>query len=216
MDMCGFPKDSYYYYKAWWGDKPVVHLLPHWNWAGQEGQKIRVWVYGNGDKVELFLNGKSLGDQEMPRNGHLEWEVPYAAGTLEARSYTNGKPVVTDKVETTSAPVALRLTTDRTKLTADGEDITMVEVNVVDAKGRIVPTADSLVSFSLTGAGVIRGVGNGDPTCHEPDQASTRSAFKGKCMVLVGANYQLGAIRLTASAPGLKSATLNFEASQGR
>jgi beta-galactosidase len=212
MDMCGFPKDSYYYYQAWWGDKPVVHLLPHWNWQGREGQNIRVWAYGNGDRVELFLNGKSIGMQEMPKNGHVEWEVPYAAGTLEARSYLNGKTAAVDKVETTGAPAALRLKTDRTKLTADGEDITMVEVDVVDAKGRIVPTADNLVHFSLTGAGQIRGVGNGDPTCHEPDQAGMRSAFKGKCMVLVGANYLAGDIQLTASAPGLKPASLSFRA----
>ena len=210
MDMCGFPKDSYYYYQAWWGDKATVHLLPHWNWAGHEGQNIRVWAYGNGDRVELFLNGKSIGAQLMPKYGHVEWEVPYASGTLEARSYAGGNLVAVDKVETTGAPVGLRLTTDRKILTADSEDITMVTVDVVDAKGRIVPTADNHVSFTLTGAGQIRGVGNGDPTCHEPDQASSRSVFKGKCMVLVGANDRIGEIRLTASAPGLKSASLTF------
>ena len=210
MDMCGFPKDSYYYYQAWWGDKATVHLLPHWNWAGHEGQNIRVWAYGNGDRVELFLNGKSIGAQPMPKYGHVEWEVPYAAGKLEARSYAGGNLVAVDTVETTGVPAALRLTTDRKKLTADSEDITMVTVDVLDAKGRIVPVADNQISFTLTGAGQIRGVGNGDPTCHEPDQASSRSAFKGRCMVLVGANDQTGGIELTASAPGLKSASLRF------
>ena len=213
MDMCGFPKDSYYYYQAWWGNKPVVHLLPHWNWAGQEGQPIKVWAFGNGDRVELSLNGKSVGTMDMPKWGHVEFSVPYAAGTLEARSYVAGKLVATDKVETVGAPSALRLTTDRARLTADGEDITMVAVEVVDAKGRVVPTADNVVSFALSGAGQLRGVGNGDPTCLEPDQASKRSAFKGKCMVLVGATEHKGAMQLTASVPGLKSASLLFEAS---
>lgn len=211
LDMCGFPKDTYWYYLAWWGDKPVVHLLPHWNWTGRDGQTVRVWAYGNGDRVELLLNGKSVGTQTMPRWGHVEWAVPYAPGTLEARSYQNGKLIATDKVETTGPPAGLRLTTDRTRLTADSEDITMVAVEVIDGKGRVVPTASDTVSFALTGPGMIAGVGSGDPNSHEPDKASTRSAFHGRCMVLVGATDQKGSLSLTATAPGLKSATLTLQ-----
>ena len=214
LDQCGFPKDGFYYYQAVWGDKPIVHVLPHWNWAGKEGQPIDVWAYANAARVELFLNGASLGVKDMPRNGHVAWSVPYAPGTLEARGYdADGKVTATDKVETAGAPASLRLKTDRTKLTPDGEDLTMVEVDVLDAQGRIVPTAADIVSFALTGAGHVAGVGNGDPSCHEPDKASHRSAFNGKCLVIVGAGERPGPITLTASAPGLASASLKLTVS---
>ena len=215
MDQCGFPKDAYYYYQSVWGDKPMVHVLPHWNWTGKEGQPIDVWAYSNAARVEVLLNGASLGAKDMPRNGHLSWSVPYAPGTLEARGFdASGKVIATDRVETTSAPAGLRLTTDRTALTADGEDLTMVEVDIVDAQGRIVPTADNLVTFSVTGAGHIAGVGNGDPTNHEPDKAVYRHAFNGKCLVIVGAEERAGSISLTAFASGLKSASLGMRATR--
>jgi len=213
MDQCGFPKDSYYYYQSVWGDKPVVHVLPHWNWAGKEGQPVDVWAYSNAARVELFLNGTSLGAKDMPRNGHLAWSVLYASGTLEARGFdAAGKVMATDKVETTGAPAGLRLTTDRTALAADGEDLTMVEVDVVDAQGRIVPTADNLVTFEVTGAGRVAGVGNGDPSDHGPDKAFYRHAFNGKCLVIVGAGERPGGISLTAVASGLKGAGLSMKA----
>ncbi len=215
MDQCGFPKDNYYYYQSVWGDKPVVHVLPHWNWAGKEGQPVDVWAYSNAARVELFLNGASLGAKDMPKNGHLSWSVPYAPGTLEARGFdAAGKVMATDKVETTGAPAALRLTTDRTALTADGEDLTMVEVDVVDAQGRVVPTADNLVTFDVTGAGRVAGVGNGDPSDHDPDKAVYRHAFGGKCLVIVGAGERAGDIRLSAASSGMKGATLNLRASK--
>ena len=215
MDQCGFPKDAYYYYQSVWGDKPMVHVLPHWNWTGKEGQPIDVWAYSNAARVEVLLNGASLGAKDMPRNGHLSWSVPYAPGTLEARGFdASGKVIATDRVETTSAPAGLRLTTDRTALTADGEDLTMVEVDIVDAQGRIVPTADNLVTFSVTGAGHVAGVGNGDPTNHEPDKAVYRHAFNGKCLVIVGAGERAGSISLTAFASGLKSASLGMRATR--
>lgn len=211
LDQCGFPKDVYYYYQSVWGSKPMVHLLPHWNWAGKEGQPIDVWAYSNAAKVELFLNGQSLGAKVMPQNGHLSWPVPYAPGTLSARAFdAAGTLIAQDTVETTGSPAALSLSTDRTVLTADGEDLTMIEVDVRDAQGRIVPTADNMVSFTLSGPGRIAGVGNGDPSCHEPDQASSRSAFHGKCLVIVGANDAPGSLTLTANAPGLKPATLRL------
>ena len=190
-----------------------MHLFPHWNWGGKEGEKINVWCYGNAARVELFLNGSSLGAKDMPRYRHAEWDVPYAPGTLEARGYdAAGKLIASDKVETTGAPASLKLTTDRTTLTADGEDLTMIEADVLDAQGRIVPTADDLVTFSVTGAGHVAGVGNGDPSSHEPDKAKQRHAFHGKCLVIVGANEQPGAIRLTAAAPGLNGASLSLKA----
>lgn len=211
MDMCGFPKDNYYYYQSVWGSKPIVHILPHWNWPGKEDQPIDVWAYSNGARVELSLNGKSLGAKDMPRNGHLSWSVPYAPGTLLARAYdAAGQIIATDKVETAGAPASLRVITDNTNLRANGEDVTMVEVDVLDAQGRIVPTADNLVNFSVIGGGHIAGVGNGDPSDHEPDQASYRHAFNGKCMVIVGAGDRTGTIRLTATSAGLRSAGLDI------
>ncbi len=211
MDMCGFPKDSYYYYKAWWGDKPSIHVYPHWNWAGKEGQPINVWVQSNCDEVELFLNGQSLGKKSVPRHEHVEWNVNYHPGLLVAKGYSNHKLIVTDRVETTGAPASIVLKTDRTKLLADNEDLTTVEVQVVDAKGRIVPTASNLIHFKVTGKGTLAGVGNGDASCHEPDQAPTRSAYHGLCMGLVRANDHAGAIHLTVTASGLIGASMDFK-----
>ncbi len=216
MDECGFPKDTYYYYQSVWGHTPMVHVLPHWNWTGREGQPVDVWAYSNADSVELFLNGKSLGVQEMPKNGHAHWSVPYAPGTLEARGLRGGQVIATDTVQTTGAPAALKLTTDRAQLSADSEDVTMVEVDVVDAQGRIVPTARNLVTFTLTGTGHIAGVGNGDPSGHEPDQGNSRSAFGGKCLVIVGAGGLPGTTHLTAAAPGLQSESLTLRSVPAR
>jgi beta-galactosidase len=210
LDICGFPKDNFYYYQAWWGDKPVVHLLPHWSWPGKEGQPIAVWCHSNAERVELFLNGHSLGAKEMPRYGHLEWQVPYAPGALEAKGYRAGQVIATDRVETTGAPASLRLQTDRTTLLADAEDVALVEVEVIDARGRVVPTAGNRVEFTVQGRGRIAGVGNGDPSSHEPDQAPARSAFNGRCMVLVGATDRPGSIVLAAASSGLASATLKL------
>src|SRR5208337_5021996 len=169
VDTCGFPKDNFYYYQAWWTDKPMVHLLPHWNWPGKAGQVIDVNCYANADELELFLNGASLGKQTMPRNSHLAWQVKYEPGTLLAKAYSAGQVVAQDKVETTGAPAGLRLAPKATTLNADAEDVGIVTFEVIDAQGRVVPVANNLVNFQLSGPGRILGVGNGDPSCHEPD-----------------------------------------------
>ncbi len=214
LDMCGFPKDDAFYYLAWWKpQEPLVHIFPHWNWPGQEGTTRSIWCFSNCEEVELFLNGKSLGSQTMPEWGHLEWnDVVYTPGTLEARGYRGGIVVATSRVRTTGAPAALHLKVGRTTLTADGEDIIPVEVAVVDRNGEVVPVADNLVHFSVTGAAVNGGVGNGDPSCHQPNQAAYRSAFNGICMVLVRSTHKSGVAKLTASSAGLQSAHLQFEA----
>lgn len=169
LDTCGFPKDNFWYYQSWWSDKTVLHLLPHWNWPGREGQPIDVRALSNCEEVELILNGQSLGRKRVTRNSHARWEVAYAAGTLRALGYREGKVVADTKVETTAAPAAIRLTPARPELYADGEDLAIVTVAVTDAAGRVVPTAGELVRFELQGPGRILGVGNGDPSCHEPD-----------------------------------------------
>jgi beta-galactosidase len=208
MDLCGFPKDSWWYYKAWWGDKPLVHILPHWNWAGKTGQEISVWCYGNTQRVELLLNGVSVGIKDMPRYGHVEWRVKYAPGVLEARGLTDGKVVATDKRETTRDPVRIQLQPVNTQIAADNEDVAIIPVAILDARGRVVPTADNEVSFRITGPGRIAGVGNGDSSSHEPDKARSRRAFNGYCMVIVQATQKAGEIKLTATSPGLKEASV--------
>ena len=170
LDTCGFSKDNFYYYQAWWSDPPVLHLLPHWNWPGREGQEIDVWAQSNCDEVELFLNGQSQGRKPMPKNSHLEWKVKYAPGTLLARGYTGGREILTTKVETTGEPAAIQLTPHRATMKADGEDVSVVTVQVNDAQGRMVPTADNLITFEIAGPGRIIGVGNGDPSSLEPDR----------------------------------------------
>jgi len=169
LDSCGFPKDSSFYLKSWWTDEPVLHLFPHWNWSGKEGQEITVSCNSNHEAVELFLNGASLGKKDMPRNSHLEWKVVYAPGTLEARGYRAGKVVETTRVETTGVATQLVLTPDRTTIKADGTDVAVFTVSVRDAQGRTVPTADNLIHFELSGGRII-GLGNGDPSCLEPEQ----------------------------------------------
>ncbi len=212
IDICGFPKDNFFYYQAWWGSKPMVHLLPHWNWPAKKGVAIPVWAYSNGDEIELILNGSSLGRQKMPAHEHVAWQVPYSPGTLLAKAYRNGKLIVTDKVVTTGAPAALRVTSTQPVIPADGEEFSLVEVAVVDAAGNVVQDASNLVSFSTTGVGNVVGVGNGDPSSHEPDVATSRRAFNGRCMVLIGRASQPGTINLTVSARGLKSANLVVDA----
>lgn len=212
MDICGFPKDNYFYYQAWWGDKPVLHLFPHWNWPGKEGQEIDVWCHSNLDSVELFLNGASLGSQKVARNTHLAWKVKYAPGAIEARGTKDGKIVLTEKHETTGAPAKLVLRPDRQKISADGEDLSVIAVEVQDAQGRIMPIASNEVTFEISGAGKLIGVGNGDPSCHESDKGNKRSAFNGLCMAFVQANKQAGEIRVAASANGLEGASLIIQA----
>ena len=135
VDMCGFPKDTFYYYKAWWGKEPSLHLFPHWNFEGREGDEIPVWVYSNLDEVELFVNGQSLGSQKVPHLGHVEWKVKYEPGAIEARGSKDGKVVLTEKRETTGPAVAIRLTADRTEIDADGEDVAMLKVEALDKEG---------------------------------------------------------------------------------
>jgi len=212
LDMCGFPKDAAYYWKSWWQqDKPLVHIFPHWNWRGKEGKNVPVWCFSNCDEVELFLNGQSLGKKSMPAFRHLQWDkVAYQPGRIEAKGYVNGKMVAQDIVETTGKPVAIKLMPDRTKLDNDGEDTVPVTVAVVDSKGRVVPTAGNKITFEIAGAGSNAGVGNGDPSSHEPNQANYRSAFMGYCMVLAQAGRKAGKIQVTAHAKGLKKATVQL------
>ena len=198
VDMCGFPKDNFFYYKAWWTKQPVLHLFPHWNWEGREGDEIPVWVHSNLDEVELLLNGKSLGRQKVPRLGHVEWKVRYEPGTITAHGWKDGKLALTEERVTTGPAVALKLTCDRTEIDADGEDVAILTVSAMDSQGRAVPTADVLVDFKVTGEGALIGVGNGDPNCQESDKEPRRSLFSGLAQVTVQATKTAGTIEIVA------------------
>jgi beta-galactosidase len=198
VDTCGFPKDNFYYYKAWWGPEPVLHVFPHWNWDQRQGEPISVWVHSNLDSVELFLNGRSQGSQKVEPLRHLEWKVKYEPGVLEARGMKDGKVALTEKRETTGDPVAIRLTADRTEINADGDDLAILKVEVLDREGRAIPTAANKISFRVTGEGRFLGVGNGDPNCQESDKEPERSLFNGLAQVLVQSTRTPGTITVEA------------------
>ena len=213
VDMCGFPKDNFFYYKAWWGAEPALHLFPHWNWEERKGEQISVWVHSNLDEVELFLNGTSQGKKKVEPLTHLEWKVKYEPGVIEARGFKNGAVVLTDKRETTGQPETIKLTADRTEINADGEDVAIIRVESLDSAGRHVPTADSLIKFKVSGEGHLLGVGNGDPNSQESDKEPQRSLFSGLAQVIVQSSKTRGEITIEAYTenwppPKLKPATV--------
>jgi beta-galactosidase len=216
LDTCGFAKDSAWYYKAWWGTEPLLHIFPHWNWDGKEGQEIEVWAYCNQESVELFLNGASLGSQPVKKNDHLVWKVKYTPGTILAQASKGGKVVLSDKRETAGPAAKIVASADRTKIVSDGQDVAVIKVAIVDDQGRLVPLADNKVTWTVAGPGSVIGVGNGDPSCHEPDRASERSAFNGLCMAIVqGKRGQAGAVVVTVTSPGLAPATVAVSSEAG-
>ena len=220
VDLCGFPKDRYYLYQSAWSDEPMVHLLPHWNWTGKEGQEIPVFCYTNCDEAELFLNGESLGRKErgtervpLPTGKgryfqskyRLMWEVPYQAGTLKAVGYSNGQRLCEKVRATAGAPARITLAPDRDRISADGEDLSFVAVRIEDKDGNLCPGADNLVRFTLTGHGEIAAVGNGNAATTEPFQADYRKAFNGLCMLVVRSkDGQSGTIHIRAESEGLR------------
>jgi beta-galactosidase len=211
MDTCGFPKDLYYYYQAWWTDKPVLHLATDWSqWSTQEKTNL-VRCFSNCKIVELFLNGKSLGKQTMATNEFLDWHVPYAPGVLSAKGYHGAKLVAETKIQTSGAPAEVRMSPDRTTISADGQDLSIVDVSIVDDNGEVVAFANNLVRFEINGPGKIIGVGNGDPSSHEPDKASERRTFNGFAQVIVQAARKDGIIELVANSPTLKPAKLKIK-----
>lgn len=212
LDYCGFPKDEAWYLKAWWTDKPVLHVFPHWNLQGHEGEEIDVWVYSNCDEVALSVNGKDLGRQKMPVNGHLKWKARYRKGKVVATGYKRGKRVLTETVETTGAPERIALETDKTLLLADNRDVVVITVKICDVKGRVVPDASPLLTFILEGDGRILGAGNGNPSylgAENPGESDCRRfsmpAFNGYCQVLVQAGTASEALELTVRSDGMQA-----------
>jgi beta-galactosidase len=209
IDLAGFPKDVYYMYQSEWTKKDVLHIFPHWNWT--EGQTIDIWAYSNAEEVELFLNGKSLGIRKKQGDDlHLIWKVPFVSGTLKAISRTGGKEVLVQEVKTSGLPAKLVLTADRSAISADGNDLSFVTIDVVDANGVIVPNADNRIKFQVEGSGAIVGVDNGDPVSHESFKAPFRKAFHGKCLAVVQAGEKPGIVKLIATSEGLSATTIEI------
>ncbi len=219
LDYCGFPKDEAFYLKAWWTGEPVLHVFPHWNLAGHEGEQVDVWAYSNCDEVELFVNGRSLGRRSMPENGHLKWTAAYRPGTLRAVGYKNGRRILTEKIETTGEACTAALTADRSTIAADGRDVCVVTISMTDAKGRFVPDACNALDLSLSGDARIIGVGNGDPAwlgAENPGALDCREfgvkAFNGLAQVLIQSGTTPGPVTLTCSGSGLAASTLEISA----
>lgn len=224
VDLCGFPKDIFYYLKSWWTTAPVMHIMPHWNWKGREGENVKVTIYSNAEEVELVLKNKSLGKKKMEKNGHLEWNVAFQPGTLVCKGFAKGKLIVSEQIETTDAPAKVILEPDRMELNADGEDVAVITVQLKDMKNRIVPTANNEITFTLSGPGKIAGVGNGDPASHDPEQFLKtvsdpeprwkRNVFNGLAQIIIKTTPQSGEITLRASADGMVPAILNLRSSK--
>jgi beta-galactosidase len=211
IDLAGFPKDVFYMYQSEWTGKPVLHIFPHWNW--KQGTAVDVWAYFNSDEVELFLNGKSLGTKRKAGDDlHVMWRIPYQPGALRAVSRTGGKVLLTKEVRTAEQPFKIVLNPDRKTIKADGSDLSFVTVKIVDKNGTIVPDADNLVTFELTGSAEIAGVDNGSQISHEPFKANHRKAFKGLCLAIIQSKKRVGKIGLKATSPGLESASVVIEA----
>lgn len=215
VDITGIPKDRYYLYKSHWKpDETTVHILPHWNWEGKEGQEIPVFVYTSGDQTELFVNGVSQGFRsKKPDSGisteryRLMWKsVVYQPGELKAVAYKDGKVTGEAKITTAGKPVQIRLTPDRTRIKGDGKDLSFITIEALDKQGNLCPLADNKISFKIEGAGFLAGSDNGNPQSFEPFKAGYQKLFFGKAMVILQSREEKGTIRLTASSDGLKIA----------
>jgi beta-galactosidase len=209
MDLAGFPKDAYYFYQSEWTDKPVLHVFPHWNW--KEGSIIDIWTYTNYDKVELFLNGESLGEKQKTADDYrLVWRLTYAPGVIKAIATKEGEKPLIKEIKTAGEPEMIVLEPDRNLISADGKDLSFVTVKVVDNEGILVPYADNLINFEIRGKGFIAGVDNGNQTSHEPFKANYRKAFNGMCLVVIQAKENPGSISLKATSEELESASVNI------
>ena len=234
IDRCGFPKDAYYLYQSIWTEMPMVHIFPHWNWHGREGQIIPVICYTNCEAVELFLNGKSFGEKrhQFPRQGkticgnwttynpkehattsdlHLSWDVPYEPGIIKAVGKNKGKVVYTSEMKTAGEPAEIRMSTDKKLIKLNNNDVAHLKVEIVDKEGNIVPTADNLVVFTIQGQGKLFGVDNGDPMDHNSFRLNNRKAFHGLCLAILQAKGKAGKIKITARSEKLSECVIEID-----
>ena len=214
MDACGFPKDGYYAYKAAWTSEPTVHVFPHWNLKGKEGQKVKMGVYTNCEEAELLINNKSLGRRKTTPYTREEWNAIYVPGKIEVRGYNHGKLATREINETTGEPARIVMSDNTNIIRANGTDVVIVNVSVLDKKGRTVPTANNKITFTISGPGRIIGTGNGDPSCHDPEKANWRKAFNGLCQVIIQSTTEHGIIRLNAHAEDLQDSNIMIQVKQ--
>ena len=229
VDLSGFPKDRYYLYQSNWTKEPMVHVLPHWNWEGMEGEMIPVFSYTNCEEVELYVNGKSAGRKvkgadytEIPTEFHefekgmfktkyrLSWEVPYQPGSIKVVAYNGGEAVVEKEIRTAGDPAQITLSADRKEIAADGKDLSFITVRIEDKDGNFCPLANNLVKFNVTGEGEIAAVGNGDATSQASFQADNREAFNGLCLLILKSIKDAGKIKVVAESADLESAMLEI------
>ena len=208
VDLAGFPKDVYYMYQSEWSTKPMLHIFPHWNW--KPGQFVDVWAYyNNADKVELFLNGRSLGIRKKTDTSlHVMWRVPFEAGTLKAVSRKNGKIVLTKEIRTAGVAARIELVTDKKNLKADGKDLSFVTLRILDKKGNLVPYAGNLIEFSITGNGKIAGTDNGYQADTVSLKSPNRKCWKGLALAIIQSTEKKGNITLIAKSPGISHASI--------
>lgn len=219
LDYCGFPKDEAFYLKSWWTDEPVLHILPHWNLNGHEGEPVQIWVYSNMDEVELAVNGKSLGRKTMPRNGHLAWDAVYQPGKVTATGYKNGKKAMTAKVETSGAPAKINAAADRQLIKADNHDVAVVNITLSDSKKRFVPDGCVTLDLAVDGPVRILGVGNGDPAWQDAERPADPMSrtfkvktFNGMAQVILqAAGNEAATATLAVSSEGLQPATVSVD-----
>ncbi|MBM7571865.1 glycoside hydrolase family 2 TIM barrel-domain containing protein [Aquibacillus albus] len=236
IDLCGFPKDAFYFYQSQWTTEDVLHVFPHWNWEGMEGKVIPVICYTNCDSVELFVNGKSFGEKsyEFPLQGmsekyghyekpfqypttadlHLSWDVPYEPGTIKAVGKKNNQVVRSETITTTGSPHQIRLTADRSKLIADQRDVSHITIEILDENGRVVPTADNEILLTVEGEGTLIGLDNGNPKSHEDFKSNRRKAFNGLALVIIQSTLNAGKVKVTATAKGLETASILLDTEQ--
>ena len=214
VDLVGLPKDRYYLYKSYWKPKETtIHILPHWNWKGKEGENVPVFVYTNGDCAELFINGESQGkrcknpvSQNSTERFRLMWKnVKYQSGEVKVVAYKNGEILGEQILKTADEPSTIKLSADRNTIKADGLDLSYITVEAHDKNGNLAPLADQKIEITLTGTGHIAGVGNGNPQSFEPFQADYVNLFYGKAVIILGADFKKGSAKITAKSNSLTS-----------
>lgn len=230
VDLCGFPKDRYYLYQSQWTSEPMVHVLPHWNWEGKEGQNIPVYAYTNCEEVELFVNGKSYGKKVkgkdftmIPSEYHdfekgmyqskyrLSWEVPYQPGSIKVVAYKGGEVAAEKEIVTASEPASIELVADRSLIDADGKDLSFITARILDKNGNFCPLANNKIHFEIDGEVVLAASGNGDQTSLDSFQSNSKNAFNGMCLLVVKSTNKADKITIKASSPELQAASISLE-----
>ncbi|HOL21915.1 MAG TPA: glycoside hydrolase family 2 TIM barrel-domain containing protein [bacterium] len=210
IDICRFPKDTFYYYKKLWTSEPVLHIFPHWTWPGQEGKLIDIWCYTNCDTVDIYLNGKiQKGIPHFLQRGtsfpHLWWSIPYEPGVITAEGTINGKVVCHREIKTAGEPARVSAVPDRAIIKADNEDLSFVKISVEDEAGTVVPYADNEIEVNIKGNGRLIALCSGDPCNHQSPKGNRMKVFNGLCLAIIQSNGKPDTIECEILSPGLIS-----------